>query len=196
MKCLLFLLAVAGLALPATALAKGPSEARITGPGIGKAITISGTESDGSPIMNLADAAGFFPAAFGQDPNPMIARPKGDLGPKYEITYKVPGGNNSDFTIRQDVYPYAARPYGLTYTKPGQPIFGMQAKGGWWSDQRLKGVLVAAGLPKTAPATKAKTSSSARFFSDGKIGAFVLVLFGIGAAAVLTRRHLRSTAAT
>jgi len=196
MKRLLFLLAVAGLALPAAALAKGPSEARITGPGLGRAIKISGTESDGSPIMNLADAAGFFPAAFGQDPNPMIARPKGDLGPKYVITYKVPGGNSNDFTIRQDLYPYAARPYALTYTKPGQPIFGMQAKGGWWTDQRLKSVLVAAGLPRTAPAANVKTSSSAGFLSDGKIGAFVLVLFGIGAAAVLTRRHLRRTATT
>ena len=34
MKRLLFLLAVAGLALPAAALAKGPSEATITGPGL------------------------------------------------------------------------------------------------------------------------------------------------------------------
>ena len=195
MKRLLFLLAVAGLALPATALAKGPSEARITGPGLDKPIKISGTETDGSPIMNLAEAAGFFPATFGQEPNAMIARPKGDLGPEYEITYEVPGGNVSNFTIHQDLYPYAARPYALTYTKPGQPIFDMQARGGWWTDQRLKAVLVAAGLPKTAPApAKTGTSSSAGFFSDGKIGAFVLVLFGIGAAAVLTRRHLRGTA--
>ena len=195
MKRFLFLLAAAALVLPAAASAKGPSDARITGPGLAKPITISGTETDGSPIMNLADAAGFFPAAFGQEPSPMIARPKGDLGPKYLITYKVPGGTITNFTIRQDLYPYAARPYALTYTKPGQPIFGMQAKGGWWTDQRLKSVLVAAGLPKTAPG-KAKTSSSAGFFSDGKIGAFLLVLFGIGATAVLTRRHLRSTATT
>ncbi len=194
MKRFLFLLAAAALVLPAAASAKGPSEARITGPGLDKPIKISGTETDGSPIMSLAEAAGFFPAAFGQEPNPLIARPKGDLGPKYVITYEVPGGNFSNFTIRQDLYPYAARSYALTYTKPGQPIFDMQTKGGWWTDQRLKGVLVAAGLPKSAPAEKARTSSSAGFFSTGKIGAFVLVLFGIGAAAVLTRRHLRGTA--
>jgi len=194
MKRFLFLLAAAALVLPAAASAKGPSEARITGPGLDKPIKISGTETDGSPIMSLAEAAGFFPAAFGQEPNPLIARPKGDLGPKYVITYEVPGGNYSNFTIRQDLYPYAARPYALTYTKPGQPIFDMQTKGGWWTDQRLKSVLVSAGLPKTAPAEKTRTSSSAGFFSTGKIGAFVLVLFGIGVAAVLTRRHLRGTA--
>ena len=149
MKRFLFLLAAAALVLPAAASAKGPSEARITGPGLDKPIKISGTETDGSPIMSLAEAAGFFPAAFGQEPNPLIARPKGDLGPKYVITYEVPGGNFSNFTIRQDLYPYAARSYALTYMKPGQPIFDMQTKGGWWTDQRLKGVLVAAGLPKT-----------------------------------------------
>ena len=194
MKRLLFLLTAAALVLPAAASAKGPSEATITGPGLGKSITFSGTETTGSPIMDLVDAAGFFPAAFGQEPDPMIARPKGDLGPKYEITYEVPTGSDSSSRIHQDLYPYAAKPYALTYTKPGQPIFDMQTTGGWWTDQRLKGVLVAAGLPKTAPAAKARTSNSAGFFSNGKIGAFVLVLFGIGAAAVLTRRHLRGAA--
>jgi hypothetical protein len=194
MKRLLFLLATAALLLPAAASAKGPSEATITGPRLGKPIKISGTETTGSPMMDLADAAGFFPAAFGQQPDPMIARPKGDLGPKYEITYEVPTGNDSSSKIHQDLYPYAVRPYALTYTKPGQPIFDMQTKGGWWTDQRLKSVLVAAGLPKTAPAAKTRTSNAAGFFSNGKIGAFVLVLFGIGAAAVLTRRHLRGTA--
>jgi hypothetical protein len=69
MKRLLFLLAVAALALPATALAKGPSQARITGPGLTKAIVIAGAEAEGTPIMDLADAAGFFPAAFGQEPD-------------------------------------------------------------------------------------------------------------------------------
>jgi hypothetical protein len=83
MKRLLFLFAVCALALPATALAKGPSEATITGPGLSKAIKITGPESDGSPMMNLAEAAGFFPAAFGQTPDPLTyTRPKGNLGPK------------------------------------------------------------------------------------------------------------------
>ena len=193
MKRLLFLIAVAALALPAAANAKGPSEATITGPGLGKAIKITGPESDGSPMMNLAEVAGFFPAAFGQTPDPMTyARPKGDLGPKYSIDYVVPGGNDVSFKIHQDLYPYA-KPGGWTYMPKGQPIFDMTTHGGWFTDARLKGILVAHGLPKAPPTTSSKPSSSAGFFSTGKIGLLVLVLFGIGAVAVLTRRHLRRT---
>jgi hypothetical protein len=195
MKRLIFLVAVGALALPATALAKGPSEARITGPGLSKAITITGTETDGSPIMNLAEAAGFFPAAFGQEPDPMSPAPaKGTLGPKYSLDYVVPGGNNANFRIHQDLYPYA-RNGGWTHMPAGQPIFDMTTHGGWFHDTRLKGILVARGLPKSLPAPAiSKSSNSAGFTTTGKIGAFVLVLFGIGAAAVFTRRHLRGTA--
>jgi hypothetical protein len=192
MKRLLLLLAVAALALPATALAKGPSEAKITGPGLDKAITITGPEQEGSPLMDFAEAAGFFPAAFGQTPDPMTsARPKGSLGPKYSLDYVVPGGGGESFKIHQDLYPYAT-PGGWTYMAPGQAIFDSQTHGGWFTDARLKEVLVAHGLPKTAAAANAKDSSSAGFFSTGKIGVFLLVLFGIGAAAVLLRPHLRS----
>jgi hypothetical protein len=196
MKRLLFLLAVAALALPTTALAKGPSEARITGPGLSKAIVIAGAEAEGTPIMNLADATGFFPAAFGQEPDPMTtARPKGDLGPKYSIDYIVPAGTTTPDRLHQDLYPYATTG-AWTYMPAGQPIFDMTTHGGWFHDARLKGILVAHGLPKSpaSPATS-KSSDSAGFFSTGKIGALLLVLFGIGAAAVFTRRHLRGTAA-
>lgn len=196
MKRLLFLFAVCVLALPSTALAKGPSEATVTGPGLAKAIKITGPESDGSPMMNFADAAGFFPAAFGQTPDPMsYSRPKGDLGPKYSIDYVVPTSEDKNDRIHQDVYPYAKRG-ACTYMPQGQPIFDMSTHGGWYTDSKLKGILVAHGLPKAPPSpTKtSKNSTSAGFFSTGKIGALVLVLFGIGAAAVLTRRHLRGTA--
>ena len=193
MKRLLFLFAACAFALPATALAKGPSEATITGPGLSKAIKISGPESDGSPMMNLAEAAGFFPAAFGQTPDPLTyARPKGNLGPKYSIDYVVPGPDGGNDKIHQDLYPYA-KPGAWTHMAAGQPIFDFETHGGWFTDSRIKGILVAHGLPKAPPATSSASSSSAGFFSTGKIGLLVLVLFGIGAAAVLTRRYLRST---
>jgi hypothetical protein len=194
MMRLLFLLAVAALALPATALAKGPSEATITGPGLGKAITITGPESDGSPMMSFAEAAGFFPAAFGQTPVVTTStRPKGNLGPKYSIDYVVPGPDGGSQKIHQDLYAYA-KPAAWTYMPAGQPIFDMTTHGGWFTDAQLKTILVAHGLPKAAPTASSTSSSSAGFFSTGKIGALVLVLFGIGAAVVLTRRHLRGTA--
>ena len=100
MKRLLVLAALAALVLPTAALAKGPDEAKITGPGLAKAITVSGPEEDGSPMMAFADAAGFFPAAFGQQPNPMLpSRPKGDLGPRYTIEYNVPGGDGESHRV-------------------------------------------------------------------------------------------------
>jgi hypothetical protein len=191
MKRLLLLLAVAGLALPATALAKGPSEASITGPGLDKAITISGPEQEGSPMMDFAEAAGFFAAAFDQTPTTVTSTPPTkSLGPKYSVEYTVPGPDGGTQTIQQDLYPYAT-PAGVTYMAAGQPIFDFETHGGWFTDSRLKEILVAKGLPKTATEAKAKDSSSAGFFSTGKIGVFLLVLFGIGAAAVLMRPHLR-----
>jgi hypothetical protein len=183
MKRLLFLLAIAALALPAAALAKGPSEASIKGPGLSKAITISGPEEEGSPMMNFAEQAGFFPAAFGQEPNPMLpGQPKGDLGPKYRIEYKVPGPDNEMFRISQDLYPYAT-PTAVTYMPAGQEIFDFTTHGGWFESPLLKDTLVAAGLPKTAVAAKAQSSSSAGFSTTGWLGVAIGIALLAGAAA-------------
>jgi len=149
MKRLLLIAAVA-LALPAVALAKGPSEAVVTGPGLddnGVAIASLGDDSD------LTGLSGFFPATFGQSPDPMLASaPEGALGPKYTIRYTVPGPNGTDATIVQDVYPYAA-PNPVTYTAPGQKFFDNQrTRGGWYvSTPGLRNVLVHAGLPAEQP---------------------------------------------
>lgn len=197
MKRLLVLAALAVLALPANALAKGPDEAKITGPGLAKAITVSGPEEDGSPMMAFAEATGFFPAAFGQQPNPMLpSPPKGDLGPRYTIEYNVPGPDGGNFTLKQDLYPHAL-PAAVTYMKPGQEIFDMTTAGGWWSDATLKDQLVALGLPKTAATVEAAdaSSSSAGFFSTGRLGVLVLVLLVLGGATVVMRRRFRDDAA-
>jgi hypothetical protein len=196
MKRLLVLAALAALVLPATALAKGPDEATITGPGLDKAITITGPEEDGSPLMAFAEATGLFPAAFGQEPDPMLpGRPKGDLGPRYTIEYNVPGGDSMSWTLEQDLYPYAL-PSAVTYMKAGQEIFDMTTLGGWWTDASLKDQLVALGLPKTAAAAEdaSASSSSAGFFSTGRLGVLVLVLLALGGATLVMRRRLRGDA--
>jgi hypothetical protein len=194
MKRLLALAALAALALPTVALAKGPDEAKITGPGLAKAIVISGPEEDGSPMMAFAEAAGFFPAAFGQQPDPMLpGRPKGDLGPKYTIDYNVPGGEGTNFSISQDLYPYAT-PYAVTYTKPGQEIFDMTTRGGWWTDASLKDQLVALGLPQTAAAAETASSSSAGFFSTGRLGVLIVVLLLVVGGTLVMRRRFRGDA--
>jgi hypothetical protein len=78
------------------------------GPGGGGGITFSGDEGSG-PLGNLTQQSGWFAAVFEQEPNPMLAaRPKGDLGRKYIVTYTVPGPNNDAFTITQHVSPTRA----------------------------------------------------------------------------------------
>jgi hypothetical protein len=157
------LVALAGCALvlmaAAPALAKGPSEATITGPGLeGGGISLKsnggGDPESGTPLGNLTEFAGYFPATFGQQPDPMLAkRPRGTLGPKYSLEFRVPGPGGTPATVRQDLYPYAT-PAPLTYTKPGQPFFGTEkTHGGWFTaPPDLKTTLVDAGLPGSAPA--------------------------------------------
>src|ERR1043166_343499 len=150
----------AALLLPAAAAAKGPSEASISGGGLAKTIKITGNgESDQTPLGQMTGEAGFFPAAFGQSPDPKLhARSKGNLGPKMTIHYVVPGGDNQTFHVTQDLYLYA--PGGaVTYMKPGQPIFGMATIGGWYRAYGLKRTLVKQGLP-AQPANSGSSRSS------------------------------------
>jgi hypothetical protein len=154
-------IALAAALVPSTAFAKGPIAASVDGPGLGAPIRFGDPESWGEedamaahqPVMQLAEAAGFFPASFGQEPDPMLARkPTGALGPRYVIEYLVPGPNNTEDRITQDLYPYA-KPNPVTYTAPGQPFFETQAtRGGWYAATNpsvppLTFVLTEAGLP-------------------------------------------------
>ena len=120
-------------------------------------------------------------------------RPQGDLGPKYTITYTVPGPNNEAWKIRQDVYPYAT-PAPVTYMPPGQEIFETQGtRGGWFqAEPQLKDTLVAAGLPETAPVAG---SSDGNSFPTTAVSLLVFALLFFSAAAVLLRRRARPAAA-
>lgn len=191
MKRLTLTLAVlaAALVLPASALAKGPSEASITGPGLGKTLSFTGNgEWAGSKLGNLTQYAGFFPAAFGQSPDPMLrGRPTGKLGPRFTIRYLVPGPSSTSYRIKQDLYPYA-KGGAVTYMKPGQRIFDFRTRGGWYpAGQALKQLLVTSGLPRTAPRVSSG-NSLALFAGIGAPGAIIL----IGAALVVARRHRHS----
>jgi hypothetical protein len=139
----------AALLVPTVASAKGPTAASISGPGFSKRITVGNDGSGGTPGGDLTQQAGFFPAAFGQSPDPMLHRRPAHLGPRYTIVWNVPGG--TVFHVRQYVYPYA-RDGAVTYMKPGQPIFDMTTRGGWYRDPQLKRTLVGLGLSAKAPA--------------------------------------------
>lgn len=160
MKRMLVCAATLALLLAAPALAKGPSRAKISGPGLkGGGISLKssggGDPSSGTTLGDLTELGGFFPAAYGLVPDPMLKnRPAGELGPKYMVVYRVPGPDATTSTIRQSLYPYA-RPDPLTYTKPGQSFWGGRqgTHGGWYvAPQSLKSRLIDAGLPETAPA--------------------------------------------
>src|SRR5436309_14366342 len=96
--------AIAAVLVPAAALAEGASEAALTGPGIGT-IKLNGEgHADGNGLMQLAEDAGFFPAVFASSPSPMrTEKPAGDLGPRYSLTYVMPGPNDELDTVRQDL---------------------------------------------------------------------------------------------
>jgi hypothetical protein len=168
--------ALAALLLPMVALAKGASEATITGPGLGDGITLAGEgDPNGTALMQIAESAGFFPSVFVTTPSPMLAkRPAGELGPRYRITYLMPGPEGVVDELEQDVYPYAT-PNAVSYTKPGQTYFGGEKTvGGWYvGDWTLKDRLVAVGLPETPPA------------GDGSDFPWTIAALLVGAAAAI-----------
>jgi hypothetical protein len=149
--------ALAALALPALASAKGPTEGSISGPGFVKTVKVLNDGSPGTPGGDLTETAGFFPAAFGQSPDPMLHRRPASLGPRYTIVWTVPSGDSTADHLRQDLYPYA-KGGGVTYMKPGQPIFDMTTHGGWYRNPDLKQTLVSLGLPAKAPSASDGTS--------------------------------------
>jgi hypothetical protein len=182
-RSLLLAAATLALLLPATASAKGASEATISGPGLDSPLTLRGEGT--MELGSLADSAGLYPGLFGQSPDPMLSsRPSGKLGPKYRVSWAVMGPNG-DYRIEQDLYPYAAGGP-VTYMKPGQRIFEQRAQGGWYrASIGLRDQLVDAGLPARAPTVK--SSSNTLAFAFGGVGAAVLLL--AGGALALRRRH-------
>jgi hypothetical protein len=189
MKRAFLILSIAALALPAAALGKGPTAASIDGPGSGGGIRFTGCCTPESPTMTLAEQAGFFPAVFAEVPDPMLdARPKGDLGPKYTITYTVPGPNNETWKIQQDAYPYAS-PGPVTYMEAGQEVFEIVGgtRGGWFqADARLKETLVSAGRPARSPAPSSETSTGA----TNLLVLLITILLVTGAATAVGLRSI------
>jgi hypothetical protein len=183
-KTMLLLVAAVALAAPGAAAAKGASKATIDGPGLGGTLTVGGNgESGGTPLGNLGQYSGFFPAVFGQSPDPTATkRPAGKLGPRYRIVWTVPGPNG-DSTIRQDVYPYA-QPDPVTYMKPGQEFWdGQKTHGGWYvGDSMLRSSLTAAGVPPTTPDGRGADWSRWLVWALAAAAA-------LGAAALLARRR-------
>lgn len=152
----------AALSLATPALAKGPSQASITGPGLVRAIVVSGEGEPGQQgtLAVLAGQTGLFTALFGADitgipQTPTSLRtppPKAALGPRYTVSYTVPGVTpqpGEQFgRIVQDLYPYAADGP-IIYTPPGQGGFGqpLQVTGWLRASPQLTRTLAQLGVP-------------------------------------------------
>jgi hypothetical protein len=186
MRRLLPLAAALALIAPGVAAAKGPSAATIAGPGLRHAIAINGygEGNASSPLGILVTQGGFFAQAYEQTPSMTTpARPQGRLGPRYAVTYTLPGPS-SDSKLRQDLYPYATGGP-VTYMTPGQKFWDTNSTpGGWFrGTAQLKRMLVKAGLPARAPVRKTKRDHTV----DVALGAGVAAAAGV--LALLYRRR-------
>jgi len=193
MRRSLLLAAALGAVLlcPAAAMAKGPSVASVSGPGLQHAVSIVGYGEGGNDtaLGILVSDGGFFAQVYGATPVAKTSRPAGTLGPRYEVTYTLPGGPNGDSTLRQDLYPYAAkRP--VTYMAPDQKFWGTQSTRGGWSvgTIQLRSALVQAGLPSKAPARRARAGSNIGV----ALGAGAGVALAAGALGLLRRKRRRA----
>jgi hypothetical protein len=198
----LFAAALAALLLfPGLATAKGPSVATISGPGLTRALSIEGYGQGGeggsdSLLGILVSEGGFFAQAFGATPSATVARPVVALGPRYEVTYTVPGGTSDDSTLRQDLYPYAAEGP-ASYMTPGQKFWGTQSTpGGWYRGAAtLKRALLKAGLP-VVPPTSRHVRNAGIIGQSHKLGVALGTGAGIALSAgvlALLYRHKRAT---
>jgi hypothetical protein len=164
----------AALTLAAPALAKGPSQARITGPGLVRAIVVSGHGEPGEPgrLASLALETGLFSVMFGAGagiggpvPAPLgTPPPQASLGPGYVVVYTVPGvaprPGQQFGQVRQDVYPRAAGGP-VIYTPRGQHGFeGPLPVTGWLRGRpQLARTLAQLGVPPP-PGTQAAPQAS------------------------------------
>jgi hypothetical protein len=185
---------IAALVIAATATAKGPSEATVTGPGI-HMLRFGGGETGGSPVSALAESAGFFPGAFGASgTGTLYSRPAGALGPRYKIRYVVPNGEPTPNSIKQMVYPYAKRG-AVAFMPAGQKIFDRKTVGGWYrGGAALKRVLVAHGLPKKAPAASAHGRAAMAIV--GAIALAAVAAGWLGRSSIARWSRIRSTSVT
>jgi len=149
----------AAITLATPALAKGPSQVRISGPGLAHAIVVSGNGEPGQPgaLPTLAQQTRLFSVMFAPNaPVPPRLRtppPAASLGPRYTIIYTVFG----QFTrpgeqlghIRQDLYPRAVGGP-VIYTPARQPGGPVPFFGWFRASPGLPRTLARLGISPTA----------------------------------------------
>lgn len=122
------LAAVVGLAVavPGTASAKGPEDARVDGPGLAEPIGLN-WESNESELSGLIDATGFWDLAEKAAMEPE----GGDLGERYVVSFSISDETGNPSSLSLHAYPFA-QPEPLVYVPAGQEAFPMGAVPEGW----------------------------------------------------------------
>jgi hypothetical protein len=205
----------AAIMLATPALAKGPSQVRISGPGLAHAIVVSGNGEPGQAgrLSTLAVQTGLFTVMFGAvaSVTPQAPRqlrnspPNASLGPRYTIIYTVPGvtprAGEQFGRIRQDLYPRAAGGL-LVYTPRGQNGFGgpLPVTGWLRASPRLLRTLGQLGIspPAGTPAPAAHPVAAQQAGSKGLpwliASAAAIAAAALTGAVLLLRRRKPATA--
>src|SRR5215471_7863445 len=199
----------AAVTLATPALAKGPSQATITGPGLAHTIVVSGNGEPGLPgtLATLAGETSLFTVLFGADetglPAPVrLHTPlrKASLGPRYTVIYTVPGVTpqpGEQFgRIHQDLYPGAAGGP-IIYTPPGQDGFGQPLQGTGWlrASPQLTRTLAQLGVPsrsgtQSAPQTRPPAAHPAAAHQAGSPAlGWLIAAAALASAGLLLRRR-------
>jgi hypothetical protein len=189
----------AAITLATPALAKGPSQVRISGPGLAHAIVVSGNGEPGQlgRLSSLAVQTGLFTVMFGavasvttQAPRQLrTSPPNASLGPRYTIIYTVPGvtprAGEQFGRIRQDLYPRAAGGL-LVYTPRGQNGFGgpLPVTGWLRASPRLLRTLARLGISPPAATQPVPQAPAANPVAAQQAGSRALPWLIVSAAAV------------
>jgi hypothetical protein len=146
--------ALLGALAPSPAPAKGPIQASLEGPGLETPLPFAWTHGGAAhdprraPFEHVALATGLLTAVFADasverfdaaSRGLRLARPQGDLGPKYTLTHRFEGPRSME--IVQDVYPYA---------EP-RPVLFIAPRSWFVAGPGLRHALVDAGLPPDRP---------------------------------------------
>lgn len=137
------LLGTAVALVPVPASAKGPTEVKITGPGLEKPIHLD-HDSANTSYMQMLMATLYSP------PPAYRTAPTEQLGLRYLVTFTM--GPESGEVIRQGVYPFAEGG-ALVRTPPGQALYGEERASGWHrGNEALDSLFVSLGAPAPAGA--------------------------------------------
>jgi hypothetical protein len=190
----------------AAAVAKGPDQAIVSGPGIEQpiAVRVPGSSTIGPDMASLIESSGIIEQLWCASCDDLSTKqPTGNLGPMYLVRYRVPALTGGPTRwVEQHAYPFA-QPRPLTFVAPAQPFWHQRTVGGWYkAEPRLQHILVGIGVPNRSAVTSPwvdAASVTPFWLSAGAIAAAIAVVIAIIVGLVLLGRpwaRARSAART